>query len=894
MCVLCGIFFMWVVRKRDKNKIKKYFYHFLGTTILISFIISSFVGAQWAFGPSQSWCWIDDKHQAMRFYVFYLIFLLSMSFCMSTVILASSSKVERLLGINKNNNSTSNTKKRSMDKSIKRRLRIYGSIFIFTWGMSFLDRFVQFVSGKSWFPLEILNSIFLPLQGFFYAIVYTDYFGNKYNVNDNNNEDSDSIELTCQAVNGTINLKSQKTLTKYSIFVTTLNLGEKDIQKEKNNLDKWLYKGHDIYAIGVQECMALYDFRKTVLAYLGGKKEYIMYSSEIGSTNRNLGYHGFIGLTVLVRRDLVENGYVKYREPSTQVTATGTNLLLTKAENKGGVGLPFQIHDVTIGFVTAHLPSDTKGKKKLTKRNESMNEILKSLILATEPTGNFLHHQVDHLIFLGDLNYRVNPPGGHADTSLLSSLAQAQSIEKDIIVSSVKTTRSSTNGTSLSSWMDIRSSLLRSPSDPLYPSRDTINTLRKAKEASLKQWAEVSKDDELRLIFDDTDHFYGFREPLPCFPPSYKRKTGDAGDCGDYTDAKTAIEGFSNVGDLDEDVGPNVNPYLNNVDRVVLTERKKVAKLRPPSYTDRILIHSLHNDNNNSIIVKHYDMCDHIRLSDHRPVSMAISIEADKSILADSVENAAGTIGMVLCSLSISDINVKLYNKKSSNIISDNISITSRSNSFSSNISITESVKTISDVENPINPSLTSSSKYNTNNTDTNSIGNIVLTFPLPSKDPIIDHKKVYDLSRSLRLGDSISSLNNISKIAQNNGVSGDSIFKLNNTFLWNEKNNNSNNRGTITDNSNDKSFSYDGIINIAGLIVPQTGCDVLLHINNNQQNDIGECAVNLIDLINIDTDSMTRSKTANSIPLTNGSRLIGELSGVFTLTFLAVVNEKQ
>ena len=49
---------MWVVRKRDKNKIKKYFYHFLGTTILISFIISSFVGAQWAFGPSQSWCWI--------------------------------------------------------------------------------------------------------------------------------------------------------------------------------------------------------------------------------------------------------------------------------------------------------------------------------------------------------------------------------------------------------------------------------------------------------------------------------------------------------------------------------------------------------------------------------------------------------------------------------------------------------------------------------------------------------------------------------------------------------------------------------------------------------------------------------------------------------------------
>ena len=77
-------------------------------------------------------------------------------------------------------------------------------------------------------------------------------------------------------------------------------------------------------------------------------------------------------------------------------------------------------------------------------------------------------------------------------------------------------------------------------------------------------------------------------------------------------------------------------------------------------------------------------------------------------------------------------------------------------------------------------------------------------------------------------------------------------------------------------------------------MIVPQTGCEVLLHVNNSQQNDIGECAVNLIDLINSDSEEMTRSMAISSIPLSNGSRLIGELSGVFTLTFLAVVNEKQ
>ena len=876
MCVLCGIFFMWIVRKRDKNKIRKHFYHFVASTMSITFIISSIVGSDDAYGTSKSWCWISDRHQAMRFYVFYDIFFLSIGFCMTTVIIASS-KMEQ---------SKNNSKKPSMDKSIKRRLQIYGSIFIMTWAISFLDRFVQFVSKQSWFPLEILNAIFLPLQGFFYSIVYTDAlkgcFSDKNN-NTNNDTNADDVELTCRVVNGTINLKANKMLTDYSIFITTLNLGEQDIDKEKDNLDKWIFKGHDIYAVGVQECMGIHEFRKTILTYLGGKKEYVMYSSEIGSTNRNLGYHGFIGLTVLVKRELIEKGYVKYREPSTQVAATGTNLLLTKAENKGAVGLPFQIHDVTVGFVTAHLPSDTKGKKKLTKRNESMEAILKSLILAAEPTGNLLHYQVDHLIFLGDLNYRINPPGGHADASVLSSLAQAQLTEKAII-----TTSTSNN------WMELRSNLLRAVSDPLYPSKDTIDILTKARESSKMKWSEVSKDDELRQIFEGTDNFYGFIEPLPCFPPSYKRKTGDAGDCGDYTDPKVIVEGYSNVGDLEDDSGPSINPYLNSsVERITLTERKKIKKLRPPSFTDRILIHSLHGNSSNRLKINSYDLCDQIRLSDHRPVSMAVGIKADKNIQAESIEEAASTIGMILCSLTITDIEVKIF-KKSSNLV-DTIS-SSRNNSFSfSSSSFVESVPRSSavtggvDVENPIfNPSLSSKSIIDE---PVSSIGNIILTFPLPSKDPIIDHKKVYDLSKSLRLDDVVSSLNNISKIVQNNGIPGDSLFKLNNTFLWIEKNNM---RNSSVDINNDKFFSYSGIINIASLIVPQTGCDVLLHINSTQQNDIGECAVNLSDLLDIDTDQIIRSKTAHNIPLTNGSKLIGELSGHFTLKFLAEVNEKK
>ena len=57
--------------------------------------------------------------------------------------------------------------------------------------------------------------------------------------------------------------------------------------------------------------------------------------------------------------------------------------------------------------------------------------------------------------------------------------------------------------------------------------------------------------DELRLIMKYRDAFCGFEEPLPAFPPSYKRKKGMAeGNCGDYTDALEILHGFANSGEV--------------------------------------------------------------------------------------------------------------------------------------------------------------------------------------------------------------------------------------------------------------------------------------------------------------------------------------------------------
>ena len=70
-----------------------------------------------------------------------------------------------------------------------------------------------------------------------------------------------------------------------------------------------------------------------------------MYSTEIGSDNTKFGYHGYIALTVFVRVGDVRSGAVRRTQTATKEKSTGQNLLITTAQNKGAVGIPFQIHD---------------------------------------------------------------------------------------------------------------------------------------------------------------------------------------------------------------------------------------------------------------------------------------------------------------------------------------------------------------------------------------------------------------------------------------------------------------------------------------------------------------------------------------------------------------------
>jgi hypothetical protein len=73
-------------------------------------------------------------------------------------------------------------------------------------------------------------------------------------------------------------------------------------------------------------------------------------------------------------------------------------------------------------------------------------------------------------------------------------------------------------------------------------------------------------------------------------------------------------------------VAENIPIILNSRIKGLITKTIDPRKLRPPSYTDRILFHSL-SDRAKRITVQGYDLCDTLRVSDHRAVSMVALLE---------------------------------------------------------------------------------------------------------------------------------------------------------------------------------------------------------------------------------------------------------------------------
>lgn len=391
----------WIARNQNPIKMSRRLRTYLILIFLSCGIISSILLGLGFYGEAGPWCWIKIEFGIERLCCFYLILVICWVVTGSTIALTSSAMAGRLM----------NGGDVTITGTIQAKLHQYMFVFFVTWFIALLNRFIEFGTGNMWFITTVLEACVLPLQGFLNSACY----GGLFDCNSKHKEDtsamniviagrpgSSGIELrTCNDVPSSSTPHPSRLLPSiefkrknYSIFTSTLNLGEADVLEMIPFLEKWILRDHDIYAIGVQECIDLKGFRDLILEHLGGKSKYTMFAAEIGSSNTKLGYHGYIALTAYVRTDDIDRGNVRLTDSAKTTMATGTNLIVTTAQNKGAVGLLFEVNDTSVGFVTAHLPSDTKGKSKLHKRNESIDTILREVVLAREDTGFDLHLQV--------------------------------------------------------------------------------------------------------------------------------------------------------------------------------------------------------------------------------------------------------------------------------------------------------------------------------------------------------------------------------------------------------------------------------------------------------------------------------------------------------------------
>ena len=398
------IMFKWIVQKKNPTRIERNMRRDVIFTFAASGVVSFTMLGLGYYGSTQSWCWITSDNEIERFYSYYLWLIISWAFTLISVgaIRASISfKPKTISGVDgEEDNALTLT-----EKSIQDRLAQYIYVFVLCWGFGLLSRAVEGLNGKPVYATTILQVTFVPLQGMFNCLIYVgviDRIKNKFcrtsknkalrqgftlnthismrhrgGSRDSGEENtkrlsrhdpsnsqviivpfpSGSLDASLRPMNIPSSVKYIK--KNFSIFCTTLNLGEAPIGTLQKHLDNWILLGHDIYSIGVQECLELASVRELIWAHLGGPGEFQMFGTEIGSDNTRMGYHGYIALTAFIRTRDFADGSVRPTITASKTMATGANLVITTAQNKGAVGLPFQIHDTSIAFVTAHLPSDS-------------------------------------------------------------------------------------------------------------------------------------------------------------------------------------------------------------------------------------------------------------------------------------------------------------------------------------------------------------------------------------------------------------------------------------------------------------------------------------------------------------------------------------------------------
>ncbi|KAF0688272.1 Aste57867_20142 [Aphanomyces stellatus] len=481
----------------------------------------------------------------------------------------------------------------------------------------------------------IASQVFLNLQGFVIAVIYAVFHrhslsptsattSRKNSLSSQGHPSSVFLEDVRSEGSGTVVLGGGDGI---SIFASTFNMAEGVVP---HDLETWIPSGHDVYVIGVQECLSLPALRTTIASYLHASHgtPFVEYGREIGRKETKLGYHGFIAVTVYVRAVDVHAGNFYMHVEAASKVHRGANLMgLGRASNKGAVGFAFRYFNTTFAVVTCHLTSDSTGKSKVKKRHQDGTSILSGMNLQSIGNEFDCHLMAHHTIFMGDLNYRLTARDASPDriltavTAILHANRQTSFIKRGQVFSHdqlllpqgyrrpsleeesggkymlTSTPSAVTHDTELEEGLTTLQLRLSDVIDSVAVSTphvvDTIS------------WSSLLDHDELKRSMDDGVVFYDFDEARISFAPTYRRV-------------------------LNSILDPKL-PWTVDQVAQLYTVHLGEGKVRVPSYTDRILFHSLPGLRERFVCVQ-YNSAEAIGTSDHKPVSCVFEALVDKQI----------------------------------------------------------------------------------------------------------------------------------------------------------------------------------------------------------------------------------------------------------------------
>lgn len=354
-CCLASNLRLLLTRKRKADALERRLRLQLVLTIVPSIVLSCIILGIGDFKNTRYWCWVDDgQHSEFHAFTYFNLWVV-LALVFIAVTLIQVWQVEPDL------------ETRDGIRALQLTFVQYMTVFIATSIFGVITFFVQVSEGRSLLWASLLNTIFIPLPGFLNALVYVGFFEYLGKRNRATSGRASAATTEMQDMFDPANVRRSTEWTSNSlrlnnptadrqIFVTTFNMGECRIE-DISNIDKWMPKNYDVYAIGVQECLVLSELRDVLLQHIGSS--YTMFTHEIGSNNTSLGFHGMIALTVFARTSDVRAG--RFCQEHVHEVNQGKKIGTHRLQNKGTVGLSFRYHDTSLAFLTTHLPSDSNG-----------------------------------------------------------------------------------------------------------------------------------------------------------------------------------------------------------------------------------------------------------------------------------------------------------------------------------------------------------------------------------------------------------------------------------------------------------------------------------------------------------------------------------------------------